>query len=237
MAASPARRPVRMTAGGRSPVVRRRQRVKGKSQSELVDAYDDDGRVIGTRERAAVHHDGTWHRCVHCLIVSGDVAARQIVLQRRARMIVDYPGLIDVTVAGHVLVGETVVDAATREIAEELGVGLPSQSLKLLGEYRLIIETTGIWTRELTDVFMVHDDRSPDAYLCDPAEVASVLTLSVAGAIKLWSGERPHATVREYEDGRSVVHDVDLDDFVNEVPDYWPWLARALDGEFSVLGA
>jgi isopentenyldiphosphate isomerase len=196
--------------------------------SELVDVYDADGRAIGTMERAAVHREGTWHRCFHCLILSGADASLDVVLQRRARLGVDYPGLLDVTVAGHVLSGETVLEAASREIREELGVEVASESLKLLGEYRLIVEASGIWARELTDVFAVHDDRSPDAYRCDPVEVESVLTLPLTAAIKLWSGVQLSARVREFEDGRSVLRDITLREFVNEVPEYWPWLAARL---------
>jgi isopentenyldiphosphate isomerase len=212
----------------RKPLQHRPLTVKSVG-SELVDAYDADGRLIGVKERAAVHRDGTWHRCFHCLILSGGDASPRVVLQRRARVVVDYPGLLDVTVAGHLLAGETVLEAAAREISEELGVELPTQSLEPFGEYRLIVETPGIWAREITDVFITHDERSPDAYRCNPVEVASVLTLPLTDAVKLWSGERSYATVREFEGGRSVLRDVALRDFVNEVPEYWPWLAAALD--------
>jgi isopentenyldiphosphate isomerase len=204
--------------------------------SEIVDTYDELGRFAGTKERGAVHRDGDWHRCFHCVIVSGDRDNRRLVLQRRALDLVDYPGLIDVSVAGHLRTGEVVNHAATREIAEELGVLVPFESLRPLGEYPLIVRTSGLWARELTDVFVVRDDRSPDAYNYDPTEVGSIVAVKLSHVVQLWRGEREHALATEYTTVGSFEFGAALSDFVNEVPDYWPWLADALSDEFSRTG-
>jgi isopentenyldiphosphate isomerase len=203
--------------------------------SELLDTFDDEGRSKGTKERKAVHREGDWHRCFHCLIVSGCDGKRHLVLQRRARHLVEYPALIDVSAAGHLRAGETVANAASREIAEELGIDLPFESLRSLGEYPLIVHTEGFWSRELTDVFVVCDDRSPNTFHYDPTEVASLITMNLAHACELWSGARARALVTEFENGRSFDHLVAVADFVNEVPDYWPWLAMALKEAFSPI--
>jgi len=196
--------------------------------NELVDTFDDNGAPKGAKERASVHRDGDWHRCFHCLIVSGCGEIPRLVLQRRARRLVDYPGLIDVSVAGHLHAGETLADAAPREIGEELGIQIPFDSLRSLGEYGLVVRRDGFWSRELTDVFYVCHDRSSDSYDYDPGEVGSLVVVTLADAAELWSGTRTRARVTEFEKRHSFDHEVALGDFVNEPPDYWPWLARAL---------
>jgi isopentenyldiphosphate isomerase len=203
---------------------------------ELIDTYDEQWTRAGSKERAAVHRDGDWHRCFHCVITSGDHDMPRLMLQRRALEFVDYPGLIDVSVAGHLRAGEGLIEATTREIAEELGVLVPFSSLRFLGEYPLVVRTSGLWARELTDVFAVRDDRAPDAYDYDPTEVASLVALDLGQAVDLWRGERTHALATEHNTAGSFDFRVALSDFVNEVPEYWPWLADALSHEYSRTG-
>jgi isopentenyldiphosphate isomerase len=94
---------------------------------ELIDILDAQGNKTGrVKPKAEVHRDGDWHRAVHVWILGpGD----QVLLQRRSKNKENNPGKWDVSVAGHLSAGEGSVQAALREIKEEIGLILASNDL------------------------------------------------------------------------------------------------------------
>jgi isopentenyldiphosphate isomerase len=202
-------------------------------QGEVVDVYDDDGALIGTALRKRVHHDGSWHRCFHCVVVARRDAAVTLTLQRRGMDLDEYPGRIDVSVAGHLSAGESVADAARREIAEELGVDVPTNALERVGDYDLIVNTEQFFSREHTDVYVLRDDRLPSQFPFDPAELASLVSVGLDQAVALWTGTRTSIAATEWTPRTTNALEVTIDDFVKDVPDYWPWLAAALGERFA----
>jgi isopentenyldiphosphate isomerase len=109
--------------------------VREMSESELVDVFDDDGRPAGRVERGLAHRDGLWHRSLHCWLVTGNGA---LLVQRRSADKAHWPGLLDVSAAGHVLAGEPWT-AAPREVREELGLTLTDGLLIDGGERREVL--------------------------------------------------------------------------------------------------
>ncbi|MGI9089337.1 MAG: 16S rRNA (adenine(1518)-N(6)/adenine(1519)-N(6))-dimethyltransferase RsmA [Chthoniobacterales bacterium] len=85
----------------------------------VVDAAD---RVIGAAPRAQVHGDNLLHRAVHILLFN---RRGELFLQKRSRLKDRHPCVWDSSAAGHVDAGEDYDEAATRELAEELGVRAP----------------------------------------------------------------------------------------------------------------
>ena len=203
-----------------------------RPNSELVDIYGDDGRPRGVKPRDSVHLDGNWHRTFHCLILSGEKDALGFTLQRRSRQIAEYPGLIDVSVAGHLVAGEDMRDAV-REIREEVGVDVAFEVLEPLGCYPLVVREGPIWSREWTEIFLLRDDRAPDAFACQPEEVASLVSIRVRAARAVWRGDVPEADAEECVDGVMSTIRVRAADFVNDVPDYWYYVADAVLGRFG----
>lgn len=95
---------------------------------ELIDILDSDGSATGrVKSKPEVHRDGDWHRAVHVWILTPD---DRILVQRRALVKENNPGLWDVSCAGHISAGESVIDAAIREAHEELGIELDAGELK-----------------------------------------------------------------------------------------------------------
>ena len=99
---------------------------------EQIDILKADGTPAGySRGRTEVHAKGLWHRTVH--IWAFDSKGR-ILFQLRSRVKENNPGLFDTSCAGHISAGDSSVNAAVRELREELGVHKSSRDLEYLFE-------------------------------------------------------------------------------------------------------
>jgi isopentenyldiphosphate isomerase len=93
-------------------------------KTEIFDIVDEQDRVIGQAARSACHgNPALVHRVAHVLVFN---TCGQLLLQRRSRHKDIQPGRWDTSVGGHLDPGESYLQAARREMAEELGVsGVP----------------------------------------------------------------------------------------------------------------
>ena len=90
---------------------------------EYIDILDENGLPIGkAASRKEVHEKGLWHRAVLVVLVD---KYNRILLQQRSDKKEKYPGLWDLSVAGHVPAGYDSLDAAYAEIMEEIGTQVP----------------------------------------------------------------------------------------------------------------
>jgi isopentenyldiphosphate isomerase len=85
----------------------------------MLDIVTADDVVIATGSRADVHRCGLRHRAVHMLVYN---SRGEMYVQQRAFTKDCSPGMWDTAAAGHVNSGEGYVDAAYRELREELGL-------------------------------------------------------------------------------------------------------------------
>ena len=141
---------------------------------ELIDLLTPDGLPTGlTKPKADVHRDGDWHRAAHLWIVDGH---GRVLLQRRAEVKESWPGLWDVSVAGHVNAGEGAREAAVREAFEELGLRVAADELTQLGtlRYQAVLNGGTYIENELHEVFFVRREVELASLRLDPAEVAEV---------------------------------------------------------------
>ncbi len=91
---------------------------------EIFGTVDEAGRVTGLASREELHRSPSLiHRVVHVLVF--DTHGR-LLLQKRSMNKDVAPGKWDTSVGGHLHPGEDVLDAACREMQEELGVEPPA---------------------------------------------------------------------------------------------------------------
>lgn len=84
------------------------------------DILDSAGRPLGrTASIEEVYRQGLWHRSVQVLVFT---PAGEVLVQERAADSIILPGYLDLSAAGGVDPGETPLQAAARETAEELGI-------------------------------------------------------------------------------------------------------------------
>ena len=95
---------------------------------EILDVVDENDNVIARKTRGEIHAQGLMHRAVHILVFN---SKDELFLQKRSMNKDEQPGKWDSSAAGHVDSGETYLDCAQREIAEELGI-VADQSMEVL---------------------------------------------------------------------------------------------------------
>jgi isopentenyl-diphosphate delta-isomerase type 1 len=95
-------------------------------QTEWLPIVDETDQVIGQKTRQQIHQLQLRHRAVHILVFNSQ---GQIFLQKRSMQKDLNKGLWDTSAAGHVDPGETYLQAARRELQEELGIDAELQFL------------------------------------------------------------------------------------------------------------
>jgi isopentenyldiphosphate isomerase len=157
-------------------------------ENELLKVFDVNGNATGTATRAEVHREGHWHETFHCWFIEKRGNEHFLFFQVRSSDKKDYPKLLDITAAGHILAEETYLDGL-REVKEELGIELSMEDLKSLGIVKDSLKSPGFIDNELCHVF-IYDQYQPfDHYNLQSEEVAGIMRASLSEFENLWSGK------------------------------------------------
>ena len=90
------------------------------NQNELFYLVDANDQVLGSIKRSEAHSDvNKIHRAVEVLVTN---QVNQMLFQKRSLTKDLYPGQWALACGGHVTYGETYLQAAEREVFEELGI-------------------------------------------------------------------------------------------------------------------
>ena len=126
--------------------------------TEYVDIIDNDGKIIGSMSR----EDAYKNNCA--LQVSGVLVFRssgELLLQRRGKN-KKYPLCYDYSAAGHVLSKESFLEAAHRELEEELGIS--DAHLIKIGTVRAYNKDNPQKLRKLHQVYLTVSDEPVSIY-------------------------------------------------------------------------
>ncbi|WP_347861410.1 NUDIX domain-containing protein [Salimicrobium sp. PL1-032A] len=96
---------------------------------EYIRTFTEAYEYVETMPREQAHREGRWHEVFHCWLMSRYRGDWYIYLQLRSPGKKDYPGLYDITAAGHIEAEESV-DDGVREVQEELGVDVSYEDMK-----------------------------------------------------------------------------------------------------------
>jgi isopentenyl-diphosphate Delta-isomerase len=100
---------------------------------ELVDVIDENNQVVGQKMKGEVHAEGERHRVSAILVKNGE---GKYLIPTASEQKVEAGGLFH-SAGGHVLVGETYVQAAKRELQEETGLAASEKDFEYLGSFWL----------------------------------------------------------------------------------------------------
>jgi len=153
---------------------------------EVVVVLDARGRPVGTLPKARAHHaDTPFHLAFSCHVVD---ASGRVLLTRRAATKPTWPATWTNACCGHPAPGETLRQAVTRRLAQELGL-TPVRMGLALPDFTYRAEQGGVVEHELCPVVIAEVDAEPAP---DPDEVddlAWVTWEAVVGRV----GTRPES--------------------------------------------
>jgi 16S rRNA (adenine1518-N6/adenine1519-N6)-dimethyltransferase len=153
---------------------------KPQKNDEIFDIVDKNDIPTGTATRAEVHAKNLIHRAVHVFVLNrnGD-----LYLQKRSRLKDMNPGVWDSSVSGHLDAGEDYLQAAVRELGEEIGIATSEEDLERITSVEPSSETG--W--EHIHVFLT---RHAGAVNFPAAEIESMMPFPIA-EIKAWIAASP----------------------------------------------
>lgn len=168
-------------------------------KSEKLRIYDEQGRQRGIADREEVHEKGYWHETFHCW-AAGRQGNRDVVyLQLRSEDKKDFPGLFDITAAGHLLADEKVEDGI-REVQEELGIEVDFTELTAIGMIKDQIALSGFVDNERCHCFLYKDLADIDVRLeLQLEEVSGMAKLDFEALADLFAGKIERVNVEGFE--------------------------------------
>jgi len=100
---------------------------------EYIDIVDANGIPTGKSElKSIIHKKGYYHNTAHIWFYT---KRGEILLSQRSSKKTICPLMWDVSVAGHIDAGETVIEAAVRETKEEIGLTIIKSGLQKIGVF------------------------------------------------------------------------------------------------------
>lgn len=141
---------------------------------ELWQEYNVAGEPVGEGLTKAQARSGILHGASHVWLWRKDNGAVEVLLQKRADDKPTWPGYFDISAAGHIDFGESPIQAALREMDEELGVALTAEELELFFVYHKPAANLpgGIIEEEFQWVYGV--EHNNDSFTYVDGEVTSV---------------------------------------------------------------
>jgi len=134
---------------------------------ELIVLVDDQDRPIATRAKHLVHNSHTPLHRGFSVFVFGP--GQTLLLQQRSRFKVTWPLVWSNSCCGHPGPGESPENAASRRLADELGLRLnPADISVILPDYRYRCELDGMVENEFCPVMAVFTGQAPTP---QPSEV------------------------------------------------------------------
>ena len=149
---------------------------------EYFDILNEDGTRTGKiKERSLVHRDGDLHGSVRIYIFRKRYNSKkiEILLQKRSDNKDSFPGCFDVSSAGHVDVGEEFIDAAVRELKEELGIEAQKEDFIFLFTQKLmakdVFHGSIFVSNEINNVYVLKDNVDVSYIHYEEDEIQDIL--------------------------------------------------------------
>ncbi|UAB76779.1 NUDIX domain-containing protein [Mesoflavibacter sp. SCSIO 43206] len=140
---------------------------------EYIDIITKSGKPTGkSATKTEIHTKGWYHNTVHIWLYT---SKGEILLQQRAASKAICPLLWDVSVAGHVDAGETIKQAAIREIQEEISLNIKQENLHQIGVFPCFQSyDNGIIDNEFHHTFIAKLEVSIEELKPQPNEVEAL---------------------------------------------------------------
>ena len=188
--------------------------------SEYLDYYDIDWNYLWKDTRENIHSKWLWHNTVHCWLYTTD---GKIIFQIRADTHTLYT-----TASWHVLAGETIKQAFSREIKEELWMDLDTSDAELVS----IVE----WKQDKikSDWSEYHDRAKAHVYVnlyewnfsefhFDPNELDGVAVVDAKDTLQLFKQWNWTIKATIITNNEKIEKDLDISDFLCNSHETYIW--------------
>jgi isopentenyl-diphosphate Delta-isomerase len=140
---------------------------------EYIDILTSEGQLTGKIAlKSDAHKHGWFHATVHIWLFTSN---KKILLQKRSLTKKVFPGLWDISVAGHIAAGETILASAKREILEEIGLEIKESDLVKIGtRIHQVSHANGIQDNEHHHVFIAELKAPVSELKIQEEEVADI---------------------------------------------------------------
>lgn len=209
-----------------------------RMETEKIRVYDEEGNPKGIATRRDVHEKGYWHDTFHCWLAGRQGDRDVVYLQLRSETKKDFPGLFDITAAGHLLAEETVEDGI-REVREELGVPVDFGDLCRLGMVKDQLALPGFTDNERCHCFLYKDLENIDLkFELQLEEVSGIAKLDFGELAALFMREKERVAIEGFEiapDGgkRPFVREISLQDMVPHSAGYLEKIIESIGQELK----
>ena len=136
---------------------------------EYIDIFDDNNIPTGEiKEKTQAHEEGNFHRTAHIWIINNN---KELLLQKRSATKKSHPNCWDISGAGHIKAGETVIEGAIRELKEELGVEIKEEELEFIS---IVKSVKNPKNHEFQYVYLLNRNNKIEDYIFEDKEVSEV---------------------------------------------------------------
>jgi isopentenyldiphosphate isomerase len=203
-------------------------------ENEKLKIFDEDRNQIGVATREEVHRIGHWHEAFHCWFISREEGIDYIYLQIRSDAKKDYPNLLDITAAGHLLAHEIVNDGI-REVKEEVGIDVSFKELVPLGVFKYCVTRENFIDKELANVFVYKSNKTMDEFKLQKEEVSGMVKAELNSFYDFWLGTKDEISVEGFEMNKAgkkvpISKTVDKNRFVPHEKTYYESVVKSIKG-------
>jgi len=165
---------------------------------EIIDVLDENGYLTGqTISKDEAHLNGTWHRSIHILIINKDKT--KTLFQKRCSDKKLYPNTWDIAVGGHISHGEEPIEAARRELKEELGLDYIDYDLKEIEIIKETLKYDNIYSNEFLYTYVIYANIDIDSIILQKEEVSEAKWLTKDEMNKLIENKQVIPHIKTYK--------------------------------------
>jgi isopentenyl-diphosphate Delta-isomerase len=145
-------------------------------KEEIIQIYDKENKPIGCSSRTNAHKKGLWHRTIHIWIYN---LKGEILIQKRSREKIFYPGKWDISIAGHLSCKEKILDTAAREVREEIGLKIKKEDLKFVKIKKIQEKFRNIKNKEFAHIYSLKIEKEIKNPKLQKEEVQKIKFISI----------------------------------------------------------
>ncbi len=139
---------------------------------EFIDVLDENGNKTGiVRNRNLIYKNGDWHKTVHVWLLNDN---NELLIQKRAKDKETFPNLWAISIAGHVITDEDSIQAAQREIREEIGLNISKENLIYMFSIKRKQPYKNGYLNVLDDVYLLKYNLDVDSAKLQKEELSDI---------------------------------------------------------------